>query len=97
MKRTALTTKTAHHLSLLVDDWSANVVSSIVHYSPYFMLMLTITQHHYCKPSAKSPEDRRALLNAVVTSNGKFFLGTDSARMFLPPSALSYPTQADDS
>ncbi|KAL2131506.1 hypothetical protein VTI74DRAFT_4948 [Chaetomium olivicolor] len=53
-------TITAHHLSLLVDDWSANV-------------------HHYCKPSAKSPEDRRALLNAVVTSNGKFFLGTDSA------------------
>ncbi|KAK4237415.1 putative dihydroorotase [Achaetomium macrosporum] len=53
-------TITAHHLSLLVDDWSANV-------------------HHYCKPSAKTPEDRRALLNAVVTSNGKFFLGTDSA------------------
>ncbi|KAK4104546.1 Dihydroorotase [Parathielavia hyrcaniae] len=53
-------TITAHHLSLLVDDWSANV-------------------HHYCKPSAKSPEDRRALLNAAVASNGKFFLGTDSA------------------
>ncbi|KAL2118613.1 hypothetical protein VTJ04DRAFT_8273 [Mycothermus thermophilus] len=53
-------TITAHHLSLLVDDWSANV-------------------HHYCKPSAKTPEDRRALLNAVVSSNGKFFLGTDSA------------------
>ncbi|KAK4138881.1 Dihydroorotase [Trichocladium antarcticum] len=52
-------TITAHHLSLLVDDWSAN--------------------HHYCKPSAKSPKDRRALLNAVVTSNGKFFLGSDSA------------------
>ncbi|KAL2157665.1 hypothetical protein VTH06DRAFT_5148 [Thermothelomyces fergusii] len=53
-------TITAHHLSLLVDDWAANV-------------------HHYCKPSAKSPEDRRALLDAVVHSNGKFFLGTDSA------------------
>ncbi|KAK4455751.1 putative dihydroorotase [Podospora aff. communis PSN243] len=53
-------TITAHHLSLLVDDWSANV-------------------NNYCKPSAKSPEDRRALLDAVVNSNGKFFLGTDSA------------------
>ncbi|KAK3326442.1 hypothetical protein B0H66DRAFT_550950 [Apodospora peruviana] len=53
-------TITAHHLSLLVDDWSANV-------------------NNYCKPSAKSPEDRRALLNAAVHSNGKFFLGTDSA------------------
>ncbi|KAK1760625.1 putative dihydroorotase [Echria macrotheca] len=53
-------TITAHHLSLLVDDWSANV-------------------NNYCKPSAKTPEDRRALLDAVVNSNGKFFLGTDSA------------------
>ncbi|KAK3377847.1 hypothetical protein B0H63DRAFT_227552 [Podospora didyma] len=53
-------TITAHHLSLLVDDWSANV-------------------NNYCKPSAKSPRDRQALLNAVVHSNGKFFLGTDSA------------------
>ncbi|KAK1831641.1 putative dihydroorotase [Podospora conica] len=53
-------TITAHHLSLLVDDWSANV-------------------NNYCKPSAKSPSDRRALLDALVHSNGKFFLGTDSA------------------
>ncbi|AEO57036.1 hypothetical protein MYCTH_2302752 [Thermothelomyces thermophilus ATCC 42464] len=65
-------TITAHHLSLLVDDWSANV-------------------HHYCKPSAKSPEDRRALLNAVVTSNGKFFLGTDSARTYRVPPPLGFP------
>lgn len=50
---------------------------------PY--LSAKATQHHYCKPSAKSPEDRRALLNAVVTSNGKFFLGTDSARTYCPP------------
>ncbi|KAI8255828.1 putative dihydroorotase [Colletotrichum sp. SAR11_239] len=53
----------------------------------------TITVHHlfitiddvvgdamnFCKPVAKLPHDRRALLNAVVNSNGKFFLGTDSA------------------
>ncbi|OLN85968.1 Dihydroorotase [Colletotrichum chlorophyti] len=34
---------------------------------------------NFCKPVAKLPADRRALLNAVVNSNGKFFLGTDSA------------------
>jgi dihydroorotase len=54
---------------------------------PHSFLLVTsvlTSQHHYCKPSAKSPEDRRALLNAVVTSNGKFFLGTDSARTSLP-------------
>lgn len=53
----------------------------------------TITAHHlwividdwaddafnYCKPVAKLPTDRSALLRAVVESKGKFFLGTDSA------------------
>lgn len=34
---------------------------------------------HYCKPVAKMPNDRLALLRAAVTSKGKFFLGTDSA------------------
>lgn len=59
----------------------------------------TITAHHlslvidhavsdvfcFCKPVAKSPEDRRALLQAVVSSEGKFFLGTDSARKYTCP------------
>jgi dihydroorotase (homodimeric type) len=53
----------------------------------------TITAHHlsltiddwagdpfcFCKPVAKTPEDRDALLQAVVRSKGRFFLGTDSA------------------
>ncbi|POR39036.1 Putative dihydroorotase [Tolypocladium paradoxum] len=33
----------------------------------------------FCKPVAKTPEDRTALLQALVASKGKFFLGTDSA------------------
>ncbi|KAI0473179.1 hypothetical protein GGR56DRAFT_653500 [Xylariaceae sp. FL0804] len=53
----------------------------------------TITAHHlfltvddwagdvfnFCKPVAKTPQDRLALLQAVVSGDGKFFLGTDSA------------------
>lgn len=53
----------------------------------------TITAHHlfltiddwasdpfaYCKPVAKTPEDRTALLQAVVRGKGKFLFGTDSA------------------
>lgn len=53
----------------------------------------TITAHHlsltiddwagdpfcFCKPVAKTPEDRDALLQAVVRGQGRFFLGTDSA------------------
>lgn len=50
-----------------------------------------LPQNNYCKPSAKSPSDRRALLDALVHSNGKFFLGTDSARKpaSLPPPVSS--------
>ncbi|KAL7770858.1 hypothetical protein CFE70_000797 [Pyrenophora teres f. teres 0-1] len=55
-------TITAHHLSLIIDDWAGD---------PFC----------FCKPVAKTPEDRDALLRAVVdgASRGKFFLGTDSA------------------
>ncbi|ORY62526.1 dihydroorotase [Pseudomassariella vexata] len=57
---TVVGTITAHHLSILVDDWAGNVFC-------------------YCKPVAKLPADRRALLDALVNSDGRFFLGTDSA------------------
>ncbi|KAF1963368.1 Dihydroorotase [Byssothecium circinans] len=53
-------TITAHHLSLIIDDWAGD---------PFC----------FCKPVAKTPEDRDALLRAVVGSGGRFFLGTDSA------------------
>jgi dihydroorotase len=53
-------TITAHHLSLVIDDWAGD---------PFC----------FCKPVAKTPEDRDALLQAVVRSEGRFFLGTDSA------------------
>lgn len=53
----------------------------------------TITPHHmfltvddvvgdpinFCKPVAKLPSDRLALINAAASGNPKFFLGTDSA------------------
>lgn len=35
--------------------------------------------HCFCKPVAKLPSDRRALLKAAASGNPKFFLGTDSA------------------
>lgn len=53
----------------------------------------TITSHHlwltvndwagnphcFCKPVAKNPSDRQALIDAATSGNPKFFLGTDSA------------------
>ena len=35
--------------------------------------------HHYCLPLLKREEHRRALIEAAVSGNPKFFLGTDSA------------------
>jgi len=35
--------------------------------------------HCFCKPVAKSPADRRALLETAASGNPKFFFGTDSA------------------
>ncbi|RYO91413.1 hypothetical protein DL764_008279 [Monosporascus ibericus] len=60
---TVVGTITSHHLYIIIDDAISDVVR----------------QYCYCKPVAKLPHDRRALLNAVVNSKGKFFLGTDSA------------------
>ncbi|MBU6468953.1 MAG: dihydroorotase [Betaproteobacteria bacterium] len=38
-----------------------------------------IRPHHYCLPVLKREKHRQALLEAVVSGNPKFFLGTDSA------------------
>lgn len=35
--------------------------------------------HCFCKPVAKNPSDRRAILKTAISGNPKFFLGTDSA------------------
>lgn len=38
-----------------------------------------LNPHLFCKPVLKSPEDMRAIQNALLEENEKFFLGTDSA------------------
>ena len=35
--------------------------------------------HNFCKPVAKLPSDRQALINAATSGNPKFFFGSDSA------------------
>jgi dihydroorotase len=56
-------TITAHHLVLTLDD----IVGD------------RLNPHNFCKPIAKRPQDRDALLAAAFSGNPKFFLGTDSA------------------
>ena len=43
------------------------------------MLSGGINPHHYCLPVLKRERHRQALVNAAVSGNPKFFLGTDSA------------------
>jgi dihydroorotase len=35
--------------------------------------------HHFCKPVAKYPHDRKALQQVILDGHPRFFLGTDSA------------------
>jgi dihydroorotase len=56
-------TITVHHLFLTLND----VIGD------------KLAPHNFCKPVAKRPEDRNALLAAATSGNPKFFLGTDSA------------------
>lgn len=51
---------TAHHLSLIIDNWSGNSIN-------------------FCKPVAKLPSDRDALVAAATSGSPKFFFGSDSA------------------
>ena len=56
-------TITVHHLFITLDD----VVGD------------KLNPHNFCKPIAKRPEDRAALIAAALSGKPQFFLGTDSA------------------
>ena len=56
-------TITAHHLFITLDDVVGGMISP----------------HNFCKPIAKRPEDRDALVEAALGTSKKFMLGTDSA------------------
>lgn len=54
---------TLHHLYLTLDD----------------IIGGSLNPHAFCKPVAKFPSDREALVSAATSGNPKFFLGSDSA------------------
>jgi dihydroorotase len=62
-------TITLHHLLITLDDVLCDRKGGSEGINP----------HHYCKPVAKTPDDRRALLVAATSGNPKFFFGSDSA------------------
>lgn len=56
-------TLTVHHMYLTLDD----VIGG------------GLNPHAFCKPVAKRPKDRLAIIDAALSGNPKFFLGSDSA------------------
>lgn len=56
-------TVTLHHLLITLDDVAGGMLDP----------------HLFCKPIAKRPEDRNALLNAALKAHPKFMFGSDSA------------------
>ncbi|WVQ86008.1 dihydroorotase, homodimeric type [Cryptococcus sp. DSM 104549] len=63
-----------------VTSLPSNVACSITAHHLYLTIDEVAPQpHHFCKPLAKEPKDRKALQDAVKSGNEKFFLGSDSA------------------
>lgn len=56
-------TVTLHHLLITLDDVAGGMLNP----------------HLFCKPIAKRPEDRSALLNAALAAHPKLMFGSDSA------------------
>jgi dihydroorotase len=56
-------TVTPHHLIITLDDVAGGLLNP----------------HLFCKPIAKRPEDRQALLQAALRAHPKLMLGSDSA------------------
>ena len=56
-------TETLQHLLITLDDVAGGLLNP----------------HLFCKPSAKRPEDRDALLHAALTAHPKLMFGSDSA------------------
>jgi dihydroorotase len=62
-------TITAHHLAITLDDVLAYKTEKGEFLHP----------HNYCKPIAKTPTDREALVLAATSGSEKYFFGSDSA------------------
>ena len=58
---------------------AATITSHHLTVNRNIMLSKGIRPDFYCAPILKTEYDRRALVQAAISGNGKFFLGTDSA------------------
>jgi dihydroorotase len=75
-----ITTRDAVHY---VEVTGANVAATITAHHLLLnrnaLFLGGFRPHHYCLPVLKREQDREALVEAAISGNPKFFLGTDSA------------------
>jgi dihydroorotase len=58
---------------------AATITPHHLHYNRNDLFHHGIKPHYYCRPILKRVEDQHALIQAAISGNPKFFLGTDSA------------------
>lgn len=58
---------------------AATITPHHLHYNRNDIFQHGIRPHYYCLPILKRKEDQAALIEAAISGNPKFFLGTDSA------------------
>src|SRR3989338_2076221 len=55
---------------------SATITPNHLHYNRNDLLNGGVRPHYFCMPILKRESDRQALIQAVISGNPKFFLGT---------------------
>ncbi|MEA5449099.1 dihydroorotase [Leptolyngbya sp. CCNP1308] len=74
-----VTTSDAVAFVLATDNIAATITPQHLLFSRNILFQGGLRPHYYCLPILKRETHRQALLQAAVSGNPKFFLGTDSA------------------
>jgi len=75
-----ITTRDAvHYVELTSGNIAATITAHHLLMNRNALFMGGIRPHHYCLPVLKRESHREALVEAAISGNPKFFLGTDSA------------------
>lgn len=75
-----ITTRDAvHYVELTSENIAATITAHHLLMNRNALFMGGIRPHHYCLPVLKRETHREALVEAAISGNPKFFLGTDSA------------------
>ena len=73
------TTQAVEFVSSAADNVAATITAHHLLFNRNDMLAGGIRPHYYCLPILKRNIHQQALINAAISGNPKFFLGTDSA------------------